>query len=235
MISYTLTPLKSPLINIWLSHSTQVKSPLPFIRQLQTMPGNSSIDDSPSPKFPMLSDPNYHDWAFNITARLHSKGLWMLVNGKKKLPSASADQEKWDLDQEMAAGLIVSTLEPGQHVHIQGLEDDPVRMWEALRHVYVQQQAGTRFNAYDVLFNIQNNLMRCFSHWLLRSPLPCSSAKIFVHLMAPIPLPSRMKNWWSWHLSKHSLLNLTALCQHYYSRATWTSVLEPGQDFGVKV
>ena len=69
------------------------------------MPANPSIDDSPSPKFPMLSDSNYHDWAFNITARLCSKGLWMLVNGKKKRPTVSADQEKWDLDQEMAAGL----------------------------------------------------------------------------------------------------------------------------------
>ena len=45
---------------------------------------------------------------------MRSKGLWMLVNGKKKYPSASADQEKWDLDQEMAAGLIALTLEPGQ-------------------------------------------------------------------------------------------------------------------------
>ena len=103
----------------------------------------------------MLSDSNYHDWSFNITARLCSKGLWMLVNGKKKHLSASADQEKWDLDQEMAAGLIASTLEPGQHVHIQGLEDDLVKMWDALHRVYVQQQAGTCFNAYDALFNIQ--------------------------------------------------------------------------------
>ena len=79
----------------------------------------------------------------------------MLVNGKKKCPTASADQEKWDLNQEMAAGLIASTLEPGQCVHIQGLEDDPVKMWEALCHVYVQQQAGTHFNAYDALYNIQ--------------------------------------------------------------------------------
>ena len=28
-------------------------------------------------------------------------------------------------------------------------------MWEALHCVYMQQQAGTHFNAYDVLFNIQ--------------------------------------------------------------------------------
>ena len=61
----------------------------------------------------------------------------MLVNGKKQHPPASADQEKWDLDQEMAAVLIASTLEPGQRVYIQGLEDDLVKMWEALRHVYV--------------------------------------------------------------------------------------------------
>ena len=52
----------------------------------------------------------------------------MLVNGKKQCQTASADKEKWDLDQEIAAGLIALTLEPGQHVHIQGLEDDPVKM-----------------------------------------------------------------------------------------------------------
>ena len=91
----------------------------------------------------------------NITAKLHSKGLWIFVNNKKKCPITSADQEKWELDQEMAAGLIASTLEAGQHVHVQGLEDDPVKMWEALHNVHVQKQAGTRFNAYDVLFNIR--------------------------------------------------------------------------------
>ena len=113
------------------------------------MPTITSIDDSPSLTFPMLSDTNYHDWAFNITARLYSKGLLMLVNDKKWCPTASADQEKWVLDQEMVVGLIASTLEPGQCVHIQGVKDDLVKMWEALCHVYMQQQAGTCFNAYD--------------------------------------------------------------------------------------
>jgi transposase InsO family protein len=106
------------------------------------MPTTPSIDDLASPRFPLLSDTNYHDWAFNITAKLRSKGLWMLVNGRKQRPTVFADQEKWDLDQEMAAGLIASTLEPGQRVHVQGLEDDPVKMWEALRCVHVQQQAN---------------------------------------------------------------------------------------------
>ena len=87
-----------------------------------------SIEDTPSSKFPMLSDSNYQDWAFNMTARLCSKGLWMLVNGKKKRLAAPADMEKWDLDQEVAAGLIASSLEQGQRVHVQGLEDDLVKM-----------------------------------------------------------------------------------------------------------
>ena len=52
----------------------------------------------------------------------------MLINGKKQHPTASADQEKWELDQEMAAGLIAFTLEPGQCVHIQGVKDDLVKM-----------------------------------------------------------------------------------------------------------
>ena len=52
----------------------------------------------------------------------------MLVNDKKWCPTASADQEKWVLDQEMVVGLIASTLEPGQCVHIQGVKDDLVKM-----------------------------------------------------------------------------------------------------------
>ena len=89
----------------------------------------------------------------------------MLVNGKKQCPSASADQEKWDLDQEMAAGLIASTLEPGQCVQIQGLEDDLVKMWEALCCVYVL--LNNRQALISMLMmrssTFKNNLIRRFS------------------------------------------------------------------------
>ena len=52
----------------------------------------------------------------------------MLVNSKKKHPATLVDMEKWDLDQEVVTGLIASTLEQGQHAHVQGLEDDLVKM-----------------------------------------------------------------------------------------------------------
>ena len=56
-----ITSYKHLIISL---HTSQIT--LPFIRQLQTIPANTSINDSPSPKFPILSDTNYHDWAFNI-------------------------------------------------------------------------------------------------------------------------------------------------------------------------
>ena len=56
----------------------------------------------------------------------------------------------------MALGKMRSpSLEARQCVHVQGLEDDPVKMWEALHNVHVQKQASTCFNAYDALFNIR--------------------------------------------------------------------------------
>ena len=75
----------------------------------------------------------------------------------------SGDQEKWDLDQEMATGLIASTLEPGQCVHIQGLEDDLVKMLEA----FIVFMCNNRQALVSMLMmhssTFKNNLMRRFS------------------------------------------------------------------------
>ena len=108
--------------------------------------------------FPKLAKNNYNDWKFEMTAKLRSRNLWRLVSGQKKRPM-SADKaeeaEKWDEDKEKAAGLIASALEKGQWVHVIGHEGDPVKMWELLERVHMQKEAGTRFNAYDALFNIK--------------------------------------------------------------------------------
>jgi hypothetical protein len=46
-------------------------------------------------------------------------------------------------------------VEQEQRVHFQGIQDSPVKMWEALEAVHRQKKAGMRFNAYDELFSIR--------------------------------------------------------------------------------
>jgi hypothetical protein len=46
-------------------------------------------------------------------------------------------------------------VEQEQRVHFQGIQDSPVKMWEALEAVHRQKKARMCFNAYDELFSIQ--------------------------------------------------------------------------------
>ena len=51
-------------------------------------------------------------------------------------------------------------------------------MWEALCRVYVQQQAGTRFNAYDALFNIQkqpDEMLQSLIAWVTTAMQLCQN------------------------------------------------------------
>jgi hypothetical protein len=56
---------------------------------------------------------------------------------------------------EKAAGWIITLIKPDQRVHIKGMEDNPVKMWERLETVHVVKQAGARFNSYDSFFSIR--------------------------------------------------------------------------------
>jgi len=42
-----------------------------------------------------------------------------------------------------------------QRVHFRGIEDDPLKMWGALKEVHMQKRPGTHFNTYEDLFSIQ--------------------------------------------------------------------------------
>ena len=66
----------------------------------------------------------------------------------------------------------------------------PVKMWEAFHCVYVQQQAGTCFNAYDALFNIRkepDEMLQLLISWVT-TPM-----QLFQNLCSSDD--SRMKNW----------------------------------------
>ncbi|TDL27179.1 hypothetical protein BD410DRAFT_812260 [Rickenella mellea] len=96
--------------------------------------------------FPRLNEHNYNSWMGDI-----------LVKGEDTLPPADKPVERkaWRRDRDIAAGQIYLALEPSQRVHIRGMEEDPIKMWEKLAEVHVQKRPGVRFNAYDVLFNIR--------------------------------------------------------------------------------
>lgn len=50
---------------------------------------------------------------------------------------------------------LSSTFDSSQFIHIEGIEDDPAKMWKKLEDIHVHKQAGSHFNAYDHLFGIR--------------------------------------------------------------------------------
>jgi hypothetical protein len=46
-------------------------------------------------------------------------------------------------------------VEDHQKSHFNGIDNDPIKMWNALETVHMQKKPGTRFNAYDNLFSIR--------------------------------------------------------------------------------
>ena len=93
-----------------------------------------------------------------MEAKLQKRGLWRVVSGQSKCPTGPGQEEaleKWESAWEMAAGEIASAIDMNQRVHVIGITNDPKKMWEKLAEVHVQKEPGTRFNAYDALFNIR--------------------------------------------------------------------------------
>ena len=112
--------------------------------------------DHHSHRISPLIGTNYTTWSEEMKALLRSKGLWRLVDGKDIRPtSAGADQDAWDIKQDKAAGEIMLNIAPDQRIHIREHQDDPNAAWDALKALYVQQKAGTRFVAYDEFFSIR--------------------------------------------------------------------------------
>jgi hypothetical protein len=98
-----------------------------------------------------------------MEAWLRASGLWRIVSGKQKTPTVSsavtqleADTlDAWEARVDKAAGWLFLMVEQEQRVHFSGIQDDPVKMWQALEAVHRQKKPGMRFNAYDDLFSIQ--------------------------------------------------------------------------------
>jgi hypothetical protein len=103
-----------------------------------------------------LNGNNYTTWSEEMKALLCSKGLWRLVDGKETRPSTPAkEQEAWDIKQDRVAGELMLNLMPDKRVHIRDSQDDPTATWKALAALFVQQEASTRFVAYEEFFSIR--------------------------------------------------------------------------------
>lgn len=115
--------------------------------------------------FPALNDSNWGQWSDNMEAYLSTKELWEYVDGSTPLPpprdpnSPTAAEKKeiadWKRKAAKASGEIWLALEDNQKVHVKEVKSDPASMWKKLEGVHLQKKSGTRFNAYDVLFNIR--------------------------------------------------------------------------------
>ncbi|KIJ67269.1 hypothetical protein HYDPIDRAFT_84712, partial [Hydnomerulius pinastri MD-312] len=118
----------------------------------------TSEDSKSSTSITKLTSSNYSTWKGEMKAYLRTRGLWLLVNGTEKRPADSdADgQAKWDIKADKAAGELYLACSVEQRVHIEAVQDDPVKIWSTLSSIHVQERPGTRFNAWDDFFSIRH-------------------------------------------------------------------------------
>ncbi|KAJ7909266.1 hypothetical protein B0H13DRAFT_2493170 [Mycena leptocephala] len=107
--------------------------------------------------FPRLNEKNYSTWVGDERAELQRLGVWLIVKGTIVAPSSNDAEElrKWLVDSGKAAGSIYASLDTSQKVHVRGMEENPVAMWNALEAIHRQKKPGARFAAYNQLFSIQ--------------------------------------------------------------------------------
>jgi hypothetical protein len=93
-----------------------------------------SDTEQASTKGVKLTNLNYNVWAIVLQSRLMTANAWRIVTGKLKQPAEvnAAALDGWLLKREEAAGIILNSLTPTQYVHIEGMMDDPVKMWNKL-------------------------------------------------------------------------------------------------------
>jgi hypothetical protein len=72
-----------------------------------------------------------------MKAYLQVKGLWLLVNGSETRPKSDTDaQAKWDVKADKAAGELYLACSVEQRMHIDAVQDDPVKIWTTLASIH---------------------------------------------------------------------------------------------------
>jgi hypothetical protein len=108
------------------------------------------------PCFASLKTGNYTQWSGDMKAWLMSKGLWRLVKGdevepvvKNKSAPTEVETKAREIWQDRAlrtAGELYLAISDKQKMHLEGIEDDPVKIWAKLTSVHLQKVSGARFN-----------------------------------------------------------------------------------------
>jgi hypothetical protein len=109
------------------------------------------------PDFPKLNQHNYATWVGNMKASLMSIHALKLVQGKETKPHDPKDpslDKEWEEREELAAALIYLRLEDDQKIHVHNIEEDPVKMWNALATIHLQKKPAQHFNSYEALLSI---------------------------------------------------------------------------------
>ena len=101
-----------------------------------------------------LTNSNYNVWAVAMQGKLMTVNAWWIITEDLKRPVNTGEAEKWLLKQEEAAGIILKSLTPTQYVHIEGIMDNPIEMWNRLRAVHRSQVANSHFHAMQKLLSI---------------------------------------------------------------------------------
>jgi len=108
-------------------------------------------------KLSEVPTPNYDAWEFRTRITAKSKGLLDTIFGEDTEPStghSSKGWKTWKARQDSAAELIVKSLEDDQLVHVRGLEDDPMLMWERLRTVHEKTGSSSALDLWKKFHNV---------------------------------------------------------------------------------
>jgi hypothetical protein len=98
-----------------------------------------SGEDSKSNSITKLTSSNYPTWKGEMKAYFCVKGLWLLVNDSETRPASDTDlQAKWDVKADKAAGELYLACSVEQRMHIDAVQDDPVKIWTTLASIHLQ-------------------------------------------------------------------------------------------------
>ncbi|KAJ3720613.1 hypothetical protein C8R42DRAFT_671255 [Lentinula raphanica] len=82
--------------------------------------------------------------------------------GKPKAPEPTTGRNSkawkaWKDKRDEAAAVIVERLDPDQYVHIKGIDDDPLAMWEALAKYHTVKGLGSVVSVYKRLMGMRKD------------------------------------------------------------------------------
>src|SRR6201746_1997485 len=150
-------------------------------------------EDSKSNSVTKLTSSNYATWKGEMKAYLRVKGLWLLVNGSETRPTSDTDaQVKWDVKADKAAGELYLACSVEQRMHIDTVQDDPVKIWTTLASIHLQQRPGARFNAWDDVFSNRKQPDESLSTSLPGLKMACPRSRNFVLTTPRILILSRI-------------------------------------------